>query len=102
MSAKYYTADWVQPVDFLAMADKARAEKRQEEQDLIALTRAGNAALRALAEHMYPKDFADMGERWNMPVLMRELWVRAYVHGWRDALAPAAVLGDQPNDPSGI
>lgn len=83
MSAPYRDAS-----SLLAMADRARETRFAEEQRSIALARAGDRALRALAEQMFPADLARDAERWNMRELMRELWVRAYVQGFRDALLP--------------
>lgn len=80
-------------------ADLARQQKPTalDEARALAAARMGLPALRELAERSFPLDFEETARRWGMATVMRELWVRGYMTGWRDAFASDALATPTPS-----
>lgn len=84
-------------------ADVAKQQKPTalDEARALAEARMGVPALRELAERSFPLDFEETARRWGMATIMRELWVRGYMTGWRDAFASEALrTGTNEGDPN--
>lgn len=85
------------PQSTFAAWDRLREQTAWTEVRAIADAKAGPAALRALAERMYPTEINETATRWGMAAFMREVWCRAYMSGWRDA-ALSTVLAKEGRD----